>query len=68
MMRHKPTKIRHYDAIIAEQEYLNMSFQLNHDCKITTFFQNKQIKKLNFSFISIFCFTFAAEFLKINCL
>ena len=54
MMGDEASKPRNNDAIIVEQKYLNMSFQFNHECKITVFSpisqgktlkQSKQIKK-----------------------
>jgi hypothetical protein len=37
MMRHETSQFRDYDAVVAQQKYLNMSFQFNHACKITFF-------------------------------
>jgi hypothetical protein len=44
-MRHEATQSGYDDAIVAQQKYLNMSFQFNHGCKITANFGNKQIKE-----------------------
>ena len=45
IMRHEASQIGYDDAIVAQQKYLNMSFQFNHVCKIKAFFGNKQIKE-----------------------
>ena len=45
MVRHKTSQTWDNDAVVAQQKYLNMSFKLNHVCKITANFGNKQIKE-----------------------
>lgn len=59
MMGHKTTKSWYDDAIIAQKQYLNMSFYLNHAAKIRLFSDMCKLKKLKsfsyYEYISYFC-------------
>ena len=48
MIGHKAADTRHDYAIIVEKQYLDMSFQFNHVCKVTTIFGYRQIKRCIF--------------------